>query len=232
MKTRHRFLVVFLLAILSVVGIASYKVYSTLYNHVMEKSEAFHLRVEEVSGTRPLQLRITTDPLASAPIIRSISVKTHSAEMTISYHLALAGLAKPTLSWGQAYILTIPDSVKEVRFGHSNELIWQSLDTRSVMSYDRLERLRRGIPRIQLGDSIEFAKQTIGEPDREYSVGAKHPHPIEDGLNECDYYVSLVSQTPGNIDDRIVALSFNHRGRLVSIRSNVDGVASRCCGSR
>jgi hypothetical protein len=118
-----------ILAILSIVGIATYKVYSALYNHIMEKSEALHLRVEETSGTHPLQLRITTDPLGSAPIIRSVSVKTHGTEITILYHLALAGLAKPALSWGQVYALTIPDSVKEVRFGRCKEVIWQRRNT-------------------------------------------------------------------------------------------------------
>ena len=232
MKKRHRFLVVFSLALVSIIGLAAYNAYSAFYNHIMEKSEAWHLKVEEVNGTHPLQLRIMIDPLGSAPIIRGVSVKTHGAEMTIMYHLALSGLAKPNLTWGEVYVLTVPDSVKDVRFGRSNELIWQRLDTGRVMSYDRLERLRSGITRIQLGDSIELAKQSIGEPDTEYSAGPKRPHPIEDDLNEVDYYVSLVSQAPGNIHDKVVALSFNHRGRLVSIRSNVDGVASRCCGSR
>jgi hypothetical protein len=80
---------------------------------------------DEVIGTHPLQLRITADPTESAPIIRNVSVRTNDTEMTILYHLALAGLAKPTLNWGQVYVLTIPDAVKEVRFGRRKEVIWQ-----------------------------------------------------------------------------------------------------------
>lgn len=129
MKTRHRILVVLLLAVASIIGFSAYKLYSALYDHIMEKSEIWDLRVEEVSGTHPLQLKITTDIRNGFQIVRSVSVKTHGDEMTIFYHLALAGRGKPALYWGLPYTVTIPDSVKELRFGHREEVIWQRRNT-------------------------------------------------------------------------------------------------------
>ena len=129
MKTRHSILVVLLLAVVSIVGFSAYKLYSALYDHIMEKSEAVRIRVEEVSGTHPLQLKITTDISNGFEIVRSVSVKTHGAEMTIFYHVALAGLGKPVLYWGLPYTVTIPDSVKELRFGRRKEAIWERRNT-------------------------------------------------------------------------------------------------------
>ena len=111
--------------LLSALGIAVYEAYSVFYNHILELSETWHLKVEEVSGTSPVQLRITTGTIQSAPIIRSVSIVKHGGEMTVLYHLAIAGLAKPTLNWGDAYTFTVPDSVNEVRFGRRAEIIWR-----------------------------------------------------------------------------------------------------------
>jgi hypothetical protein len=127
MNSAARFRLVLTITVVSLSGltIAGYKAYAGFYNQILERSEAWHLRVEEVSGTSPLQLRITTDTMQSAPVIRKVTIRRHDSEMTVQYHLALAGLAKPTLNWGEAYTLTIPDSVNEVRFGHHAEVIWR-----------------------------------------------------------------------------------------------------------
>lgn len=125
-----RFVLVLLVACLFALGMAAFKAYTILYNHILERSEAWHLRVEEVSRTFPLQLRITTDTIQSAPVIRSVTVKRHGSEMTVLYHLAVAGLAKPALNWGEAYVLIVPDSVSEVRFGRRSEIIWRRSNPR------------------------------------------------------------------------------------------------------
>jgi hypothetical protein len=122
--TRFRLALVLLIVFLSALGIAAHMAYTAFYNRILERSEAWRLRFEEVSGTSPLQLKITTDTTQSAPVIRSVTVRRHDKEMTVLYHLALAGLAKPTLNWGEAYSLTVPDSVSEVRFGSHSEVIW------------------------------------------------------------------------------------------------------------
>jgi hypothetical protein len=125
MSTRSRFLLALLAVCLSAVGTAAYKAYAVFYNQILEKSETWHLNVEEVSNTSPLQLRITTGTIQSAPIIRSVTVEERDGEITILYHLAVAGLAKPALNWGEAYVLTVPDSVNEVRFGRHSQVIWR-----------------------------------------------------------------------------------------------------------
>jgi hypothetical protein len=110
---------------LCALSIAGYKAYAAFYNQILERPDAWHLRVEEVRGTSPLQLRITTDTMMSEPVIRKVTIRRHDREMTLLYHLALAGLAKPTLNWGEAHTLTVPDSVSEVRFGRHADVIWR-----------------------------------------------------------------------------------------------------------
>jgi hypothetical protein len=122
---RSRLVLGLLVVFLAALSVAGYKAYTAFYNQILERSETWHFRVEEVSGTSPLQLRITTDPLESAPVIRKVTIRGHNKEITVLYHLALAGLAKPTLNWGEAYSLTVPDSVNEVRFGRRAEIIWR-----------------------------------------------------------------------------------------------------------
>jgi len=38
-------------------SVAGYKAYAAHYNRILEQSEAWHLRVEEVNGTSPLQVK-------------------------------------------------------------------------------------------------------------------------------------------------------------------------------
>jgi hypothetical protein len=111
--------------VLCALSLAGYKAYTTLYDQILERSGTWHLKVEEINGTSPLQLRVTTDTMGSAPVIRKVTTRRHNGEITILYHLALAGLAKPALYWGKAYTLTVPDSVNEVRFGRQEIVIWR-----------------------------------------------------------------------------------------------------------
>lgn len=122
---RFRLVFAIFVVFLCALSIAGYKAYATFYNQILERPDAWHLRVEEIRGTSPLQLRITTDTTQSAPVIRKVTIRKHDREMTVLYHLASAGLAKPTLNWGEAYTLTVPDSVNEVRFGRHADVIWR-----------------------------------------------------------------------------------------------------------
>ena len=121
---RFRFVLSILIVFLGALGLATLKAYNVFYDQILERSDTWHLRVEEVSGTSPLQIRITTDSYQSAPVIRKVTTRSQDHELTVFYHLAIAGLAKPSLNWGEAYTLTVPNSVDEVRFGHRAELIW------------------------------------------------------------------------------------------------------------
>ena len=122
---RIRIIVFFVAVFLSLLGFAGYKAYAVFYNQILEQSETWHFEVEEVSSTSPLRLRITTGTIQSAPIIRNVTIEKHGGEMTVLYHLAIAGLAKPILNWGAPYTFTVPDSVNEVRFGRRAEIIWR-----------------------------------------------------------------------------------------------------------
>jgi hypothetical protein len=122
--TRLRLAIIFFIGCMPCIGIAAYKAYAALFDHVVEKSEAWHLRVEEVKGTSPLELKITIDPNQGWAVIRRVSVKSHGSELTLLYHVGLSGKAPPAVIWGKPYTLTVPDSVSEVRFGHRSETIW------------------------------------------------------------------------------------------------------------
>jgi hypothetical protein len=124
--SRFRLVVlIILVACLSALGMAAYKAYSAFYNHVLEKSEAWHLKVEEVRGNSPLELKITIDANQAWAVIRRISVNSNDGEMTLLYHIGLSGNAPPAVNWGKPYTLIVPESVTEVRFGPRSETIWR-----------------------------------------------------------------------------------------------------------
>lgn len=124
MKRRSR-LLIGLLILSSAIGVTGYRAYSTLYDYIMDRAEAVQLRIEEVSGTHPLQLRVTVGPNQGYLIIRNVTTTTRGANLTIFYHLALVGLAKPVQVWGKPYTLTVPDSVTEVAFGKASDTVWK-----------------------------------------------------------------------------------------------------------
>ncbi len=125
MAKGFRFRVVLILACLMVHCAASYEACAILYDRVMKRSEAWHLKVEEVPSTHPLQLRITMDADQGFMVIRSVTTRTRGRELNVQYHLALSGLAEPRQYWGKAYTLTVPDSVVTVSFGPTLETIWK-----------------------------------------------------------------------------------------------------------
>jgi hypothetical protein len=121
---RSRLALALIVVFLSALGIAAYMVYTAFYNQILEKSMAT-IKVEEIRGTSPLQLRIMIDSSNSALVIRSVTTRRRGSEITVFCHQALVGLAKSTVDWGKAYVLTVPDSVNEVRFGRGSVVIWR-----------------------------------------------------------------------------------------------------------
>lgn len=111
------------------IGIAAYYAYETFYNQILEQSAITRVKVEELNGTHPLQLKITIQSLNSAQDIRTVTTKRQGKLVSVRYHLALAGLVKPQIGWHEPYLLAVPDSVNEVRFGRDSQVIWRR-DTR------------------------------------------------------------------------------------------------------
>ena len=95
------------------------------------------------------------------------------------------------------------------------------------MDPKRLERLRDGLKRIQLGEKMDSVLAKVGQPDETETVCPKRPHPAEEDRQDLVYDVALVGSSRGNIGDKTVSLSFNHAGKLMSINSNVEGIQSR-----
>lgn len=129
MRKRTRLLVAVLLVPLAILSIPAYMLFKGLFDHIMESREALRVTVEEVPKTHPLRLRILVETYESAPVIRKVTTKRDGDTITVLYHLALSGLAKPALQWREKYDLTVPDSVRAVRFGPEATLIWERSGT-------------------------------------------------------------------------------------------------------
>ena len=143
MKNRSRLLAVIIVAFCALLSIAGYKAYSAFYNHIMEPSEAWSFKVEPVQGTHPLQLRISAGPNQSSQVIRAITIKKSGTSVTILFHLAMAGLVKPKLAWGEDLVLEVPDEVTDVRFGRHSEVIWHRLKHPRVLRLEEVEQMLR-----------------------------------------------------------------------------------------
>ena len=126
MTKRSRFLPGILFGFLAAIAIAAYYAYATFYNQILEESAMTRVNVEELDGTHPLQLRVTIQSFNSAQDIRTVTAKRQRKSVSVRYHLALAGLVKPQLGWHEPYLLTVPDSVNEFRFGRDSQVIWRS----------------------------------------------------------------------------------------------------------
>ncbi len=125
MANHTRLRAALLLICAAFIGAASWAIYAVLYDHVMKRSDAWHLKVEQVPLTRPLQLRNTMDANQGFMVIRKVTTRTKENDLNVQYHLALAGLAKPGPHWGKAFTLTVPDSVTSVSFGPASDTIWR-----------------------------------------------------------------------------------------------------------
>ena len=125
MTKRSRFLLGGLFGFIAAIGVVAYFAYATFYNQILEESALTQVSVEELNGTHPVQLRIIVKSFNSSQDIRTVTTKMQGGSISVQYHLALAGLAKPKLGWHEPYLLTVPDSVNEVRFGRGSYLIWR-----------------------------------------------------------------------------------------------------------
>lgn len=94
-----------------------------------------------------------------------------------------------------------------------------------VLHAEKLRRLRAQVNSLKLGDARATVAPSVGAPDHEELIGPKR------GPRTCRslvYYVALVEETPGNVNDKQVTLVFDRKeDRLVAIMSNLDGVPSR-----
>jgi hypothetical protein len=122
---RSKFFTSFILGLAVIFGALAYFVWVTFYDHILPMSAVRHISAEEISGTHPLQLKISVNAIDSAHDIRTVTVKRSGQSLTVLYHLSLSGLVKPDLDWREPYLLTIPETVREVRFGRDSNVIWQ-----------------------------------------------------------------------------------------------------------
>lgn len=123
--TMNRFVQILLL-LLAMGGCAGmYWLYNALYNVILDSKYVDHFHVEERRGTHPTELEISGEVANSGTVVRTVSEKKKGETIIVKVHLALAGLDKSNTSAGFDYVLSVPDSVNEVRFGHSSTLIWK-----------------------------------------------------------------------------------------------------------
>lgn len=121
-----RNLVLILLSLIAIGSCtAAYKLYEGLYDQILEPQDIFHLNVEELRGTHPTILHISMEPLSSAAVLRTITTRKKGQTLILLAHSGISGFVKPNSNWGRNFEFTIPDSVNEVRFGHSKTLIWK-----------------------------------------------------------------------------------------------------------
>jgi hypothetical protein len=126
MARTTRKLVLILLGLVAIVGsVAMYKVYCALYDETLEPGNDLQFKVEELQGTHPTRLHIVMQPLSSAIVLRTITTKTRNQTLIVLAHGGLAGVVEPNSNWGRTFELAVPDSVNEVRFGHSKTLVWK-----------------------------------------------------------------------------------------------------------
>jgi hypothetical protein len=93
------------------------------------------------------------------------------------------------------------------------------------MDGDHLRKLRQHVSALRLGESLENVTTSIGRADREDRIGPKRG---DWKCRELVYFVRIIGDEPGNVNDKLVRLRFDRRNAtLVAIRSDVDGINSR-----
>jgi len=118
--------ILFLLVLLAAAStVAAYKLYNAFYNVIPESKDISFISVQELPGSGPTKLKISGSPFYSGMVLRKVTAETRGAVITVTLHMALVGLAKPTTP-GLAfeYELTVPDTVNEVRIGRDAKLSW------------------------------------------------------------------------------------------------------------
>ena len=116
------------LAVLAVVAsVSMYWLYGEIYNRTIDWNEVWHLKVEELPGAYPTELRISGPLLSSSEFVRTTTEKRIGPTIVVSAHLALCGLgfAQPKNGWKVDYEMSVPDSVNEVQSGRRSTVIWR-----------------------------------------------------------------------------------------------------------
>jgi hypothetical protein len=101
---------------------AMYRLYIAAHDRILEPIDVVMFKVEEIPGAHPTQLRISGGTSSSAESVYKVTTKTEGATIVVLVH---AGIARKGTSGDIKYELSVPDSVSEVRFGHSSTLIWK-----------------------------------------------------------------------------------------------------------
>jgi hypothetical protein len=123
-KKRSHVLPLVLLAIFSIASIAAYGFHTALAHPVMERSEISSLQVEVVHGSGPTNLKITIEGAGISQRIRSVTLKRQGNAVDVLYRMAKGAGEAQGQDWHEPYLLAIPDSVQEVRFGRNKDVIW------------------------------------------------------------------------------------------------------------
>ena len=99
-----------------------YVLYIASQDRILEPIDVVMFKTEEIRGAYPTQLRISGGTSSSAESVYKITTKKEGATIVVLVH---AGIAKKGTSGDIKYELSVPDSVSEVRFGHSSTPIWK-----------------------------------------------------------------------------------------------------------
>ena len=119
MKTIYK-LVFFLLLALAIGGsVASYNMF---FNVILESKDTVNLKVQELQGAHPIRLQLSGLAFNSSMGVREITTKREGNAMTVLVYLSLAHRGA---SGNFKYELAVPDSVEEVRSGHSATPVWK-----------------------------------------------------------------------------------------------------------
>jgi|SRR5882672_312586 len=100
----------------------TYRLYIVAHDRILEPIDVVMFKIEEVRGAYPTQLRISGGTSSSAESVYKVTTTTEGATIVVLVHV---GIAKKGTSGDIKYELLVPDSVSEVRFGHSSALIWK-----------------------------------------------------------------------------------------------------------
>ena len=96
--------------------------YNMFFNVILESKDVQNFKVQELQGMHPTRLQLSGMAFNSSMGVRKITTKTEGTAVIVLVHLSLAHRGA---SGNFAYELTVPDSVNEVRFGHSATPVWK-----------------------------------------------------------------------------------------------------------
>ncbi len=90
---------------------------------------------------------------------------------------------------------------------------------------EKFAALRDHVAALEIGESRDRSTVLLGPANREEMDGPKKG--LDWKCRRLIYDVTVISELPGNVRDRAVALAFDRHDRLAQILSTVDGIPSR-----